>query len=289
MEKSAKRFLSIGCERVMEADIGTSAAVVAYYLFLSIFPLLLTVGNVLPYLAIDPNLVLPYMQELMPVEIYQQLEPLIVSLLTKSSASLLSFSALATLWSASKSVNALRRAMNKAYGVDDRRNFLVKKIVSFLMMVLLIVALVATILILGLSQTVVDWLSENFKISTEWFETFTALKWPTVALGLLVTMLIIYRLLPNAKIHFKNVWVGALLTTGGWLLLSQAFSLYLHYFSSSMASYQIIGSVIVMMLWLNIAAYIIIIGGVLNATLTEFINGERIPQRRLEDKKKNNS
>ena len=64
-------------------------------LLLSLFPLLIAVGNVLPYLRIDPNSVLPYIAEAIPKDVYKNLEPAIRSLLTQRSGGLLSVSALA--------------------------------------------------------------------------------------------------------------------------------------------------------------------------------------------------
>lgn len=263
-----------------EAELSSSAVVVAYYLLLSLFPLLITVGNILPYLNLNPDTVLPYVAELMPAEIFQQLKPAVVSLLTQSSTGLLSFSALATLWSASRSISALQKAMDKAYGVEGRKNFLVAKIVAFFMMMLLIVALFAVVLILGIGQDILNWFQSIFNFSTDILDTFSALKWPVVVIGLLLVMMLIYRLLPNAKIHFKQVWPGALFTSIGWLLLSQVFSLYLNYFSPAVASYQIIGSFIILMLWLYIASSIIVLGGVLNAVLAQFRSGKELTERK---------
>ena len=58
--QSLMRFIETTQSHMVTAEIGNSSVVVAYYLLLSLFPLLIAVGNVLPYLRIDPNSVLPY-------------------------------------------------------------------------------------------------------------------------------------------------------------------------------------------------------------------------------------
>ena len=272
-------MLKIIQQRMKETELSASAVVVAYYLLLSLFPLLLTVGNILPYLRLDPDAVLPYLTEIIPASIYQELKPAITSLLTQSSTSLLSVSALATLWSASRSIQGLQQAMNKAYGVEGRGNFIISKFVSFLMMFLLVFALAGVVLILGIGQIVLDWFQSIFNFSTDILDTFAALKWPVVIVVLFLIMIIIYRFLPNAKIKVKQVLPGALFASIGWLLLSQVFGIYVKYFSTTVSSYQIIGSFIVLMLWLNFAAMIIILGGVLNAVLAEANSGEKLAQR----------
>lgn len=51
--QSLMRFIETTQSHMVTAEIGNSSVVVAYYLLLSLFPLLIAVGNVLPYLRID--------------------------------------------------------------------------------------------------------------------------------------------------------------------------------------------------------------------------------------------
>lgn len=264
---------------MMDAEIGSSSVVVAYYLLLALFPLLLTAGNILPLLNLNPETILPYVQELMPAEIYSSLKPAFVSLLTQSSTGVLSLSAIVTLWSASRSVNALQNAINKAYGVEPRNNFLLAKFVSFLMMILIVVSVIGVVVVLGIGQQILDWLQTIFGFSLDIVNTFSTLKWPVVVLGLIIVMCLIYRFLPNVKIRFLSVLPGAIFTSVGWIALSQVFSLYLNYFSPAAASYQIIGTFIILMIWLNIASTIIILGGIINAVVAEFRYGKSLSER----------
>ncbi|OJG55300.1 YihY family inner membrane protein [Enterococcus haemoperoxidus] len=273
------RFIETTQHRMIDSEIGNTSVVVAYYLLLSLFPLLIAVGNLLPYLHIDPNEVLPYIAEAIPKAIFDDLKPAIQSLLTQRSGGLLSISALAALWSASQSINALQTAMNKAFGVEQRKNFIIVRIMSLLVILLFMIAIVGVVGVLGLGKTILDLLQPIFHFSTDFIDTFQALKWPVTSLVLLVIMCLIYRVVPNAKLNFRSIIPGAVFATVGWMLLSQAFGLYIKYFSSKIASYQIIGSFIILMLWLNFAATIIILGGIINAVVKEYISNEKIQHR----------
>lgn len=273
------RFIETTQTRMIESEIGTTSVVVAYYLLLSLFPLLIAVGNILPYLRINPDTVLPYIAEIIPRSIYLDLESTIKSLLTQRSGSLLSLSALAAFWSASKSINALQIAMNKAFGVDQKQNFISMRIMSLVVLLLLLAALVGVVVIMGLGQTILHLLQPILNFSTNYIDTFQTLKWPVTAVMLLVIMYLIYRVIPNARLSFRSVFPGALFATVGWLLLSQVFGLYVHYFSSKIAGYQIIGSFIVLMLWLNLAATIIILGAIINAVVEEYLSKGKIEDR----------
>ncbi|WP_429950349.1 membrane protein [Enterococcus sp. AZ170] len=288
------RFIETTQHRMVDSEIGNTSVVVAYYLLLSLFPLLIAVGNLLPYLHIDPNEVLPYIAEAIPKAIFDDLKPAIQSLLTQRSGGLLSISALAALWSASQSINALQTAMNKAFGVEQRKNFIIVRIMSLLVLLLFMIAIVGVVGVLGLGKTILDLLQPILHFSTDFIDTFQALKWPITSLVLLVIMCLIYRVVPNAKLSFRSIIPGAVFATVGWMLLSQAFGIYIKYFSSKIASYQIIGSFIILMLWLNFAATIIILGGIINAVVKEYLSNEKIQHRyglinRLVDKIKEKS
>ena len=256
--QSLMRFIETTQSHMVTAEIGNSSVVVAYYLLLSLFPLLIAVGNVLPYLRIDPNSVLPYIAEAIPKDVYKNLEPAIRSLLTQRSGGLLSVSALAAFWSASQ-----------------RKNFILVRVVSFLVILLFMVAIVGVVVILGLGQYIIELLQPIFHYSTSVIDTFQALKWPLTTVVLLVIMCLIYAVVPNRKLSLRSILPGAIFSTVGWMLLSQIFGLYVKYFSSRIASYQIIGSFIILMLWLNFAATIIILGAIVNAVVDEYLSGDK--------------
>lgn len=277
--KKLLRFIETTQKRILDSEMGVTSVVVAYYLLLSIFPLLIAVGNILPYLKIDPNTVLPYVKEVMPSQIYDFLGPAIQDLLTQSSGGLLSVSAIAALWSASKSINALQTAMNKAYGVEPRKNFILVRLLSLGVIVLFMVAIVGVVVILGLGQMILSSLQPIFEFPTHIIDTFQTLKWPVVSLALFFIMMLIFLIVPNAKVTIRSVIPGAVFATIGWMLLAQVFGIYANYFASKVSGYQIIGSFIVLMLWLNFSATIIILGGIINAVVQEYLSGTEIEAR----------
>ncbi|MBM7708137.1 YihY/virulence factor BrkB family protein [Enterococcus lemanii] len=273
-QEKTKRFLSTVQIRIKESEMTQGSIVIAYYLLLSLFPLLIAVGNVLPFLQINPNTIMPYLQEVIPEPIYEFLGPAIQDLLTQSSGSLLSFSALLTLWSASVSMNALQLALNKAYGVKNRENFIIVRIVSVLTVFVLLLAIVGVTIVVGAGKLILDQLQPIFLFSDHWISTFQTVKWPLTVVALLTLMAVIYSVIPNVKVHLRSILPGAFFATIGWMVLSQGFGIYARYFASRLSAYQIIGSFIVLMLWLNFAAMIIILGGIINAVVEEFVYGQ---------------
>ena len=274
------RFIETTQKRITDSEMGTTSVVVAYYLLLSLFPLIIAFGNILPFLHIDQETVLTYVREVIPETIYQFIGPAVKNLLTQSSGGLLSVSALAALWSASQSINALQIAMNKAYGVENRKNFLIVRFFSLVVILLFMFAISGVTIVLGLGQLILEAIQPIFKFSVNFIDQFQTLKWPITLVALFVIMFLIYLIVPNAQLKLKAVIPGTIFATVGWMLLSQVFGIYAKYFATRVSGYQIIGSFIVLMLWLNFAATIIILGGIINAVVQEYITGKEVKTRR---------
>lgn len=279
MNKKFLTMLAILIKRVKETDVMNTAVVVAYYLLLSLFPILIVIGNLLPLIGIHAATTLPYLEMIFPKTIYTFLEPAIKSLLTNSSGGLLSVSAIAAFWSASQGINALQRALNKAYGVSQRGNFFLMRLASIGMIGLLLLGIVGAAFILAVGQVVLDALQPIWGFPIEVSQQFAVLKWPLVTAVLLLVMFVIYWRVPNAKLKIRWILPGTFFATAGWLGLAQVFGLYAQYFAGRVNGYQIIGSFIVLMLWLVFAALILIIGGIMNGTLSQYKTGEKLTEK----------
>lgn len=99
----------------------------------------------------------------------------------------------------------------------------------------------------------------------------------------LVALGLFYRYGPNQP-EARHAWItlGALLAAILWALTSAAFSLYLANFHSYNRIYGSIGAVIALLMWFYISAYIVLLGGVVNAELARlrWEHRARVPQTR---------
>ena len=276
---SWKESFKIFIDTFQQAEVNIYAIVITYYLLLSFFPLLIALGNILPYLNLNDQNVLPYIQELLPAYVYNTVSETVSSLLKTSSGGLLSISAIGTFWAVSKGINGIRISLDKAYGVEKEKLQFLRRLFSFLMVFLLILSIFFLLLIMGFGQTVLEYVLPIFGLPEEILTTFKTLRWPLTSSVLLVILIMLYYFVPSAKVHFRTILPGAVFTTIGWMLVTQFYSIYISYFSKRINSYGAIGSVIFFILWLNIAATLIIVGGVINVTIEKLVYGEICSKR----------
>lgn len=269
-------------ERASEANINGVAIIISYYSLLAILPTVIFLGNLIPLLNIHVQDILDFLKTLVPVNIYPTLKHIINSFLKRGSGSLASISAILAIWAVSRAINTLQRGFNLAYGVGKRQGAFFSRMFAIIL-TLIIGFLIASLFILfSFGQIALDYLTPIFNLSTDWMEIFLKWKFPTVFLGIFISLVIAYRVIPNVKTHFILVIPGAIVATIGWIVLSQGFSIYVTYFARSIMSYEALGTFIVLLLWLNYTGWVIMLGVVLNAGLEYyFYQGVEEKTRRL--------
>ncbi|MDG3061785.1 MULTISPECIES: YihY/virulence factor BrkB family protein [Lacticaseibacillus] len=266
-------FVRLAMNRVAESNIGQSAAAIAYYALLSLFPLILFVANALPYLGLTYSSLATYLTQAVPSNVMKWLDPVIANLLNTSSGGLLGIGAVATLWAASLGVNGLKMGFNQVYGVDATQNFIIQRLLSMLMTFMLIIVMGTILIAFAFGRQFLEWLIPLLRLNDDWLKTFNTLRWPVTVTALFIIIMFLDYFLPNVKIKIWTVLPGTAFTVIGWLLIAQAFSLYMHYFGTRYLSYGTIGTFIAIMLWLNFSSLVLLWGAVINALTAEYFIG----------------
>lgn len=238
-------------------DLSGEAAKVAFYAFLSLFPLILVVlsltGIIGGKAAFD--LIMGRLQGSLPAETANLLGNYVREVTDRPQPGLLSVGALLTLWSASGAFAALGESLNAVFDVEDTRSFIKKRgmalAFAFLVGVVLLVAAVA--LLAGPE------LAAAAGVSGAW----AFAQWPVV-LGLIgLVLYATYRWLPapNPQVRVSDRAIGSLVGAVLWIAATALFRVYVSHFGSYAKTYGAVGAVIVLLLWLMISAAVVLLGG----------------------------
>jgi membrane protein len=270
-----------GFEGFYNSDNLTYAASIAYYALLSLFPLLLLAFALLGRSTADVNNrneVLTFVLRYFPAQfdfITKQLDAF-----RGRSVSIDVAGAVALIWGALGVFGAISTAVNYAWGVEKQRSFWKHKLVSFVM--LLFAGLILLIALLLISATQV--------VGASWFaEVLDVFPWLGVLRGLAVrnatTLLfiavvgLIYYFVPNAKVRFRDVWIGALITGLLWKGALEAFSWYMRDMTRFTRVNGSIAAVVVFLVWVYIQAVILLYGVEFTAAYARLRRGrpEEVP------------
>lgn len=191
------------------------AAEQAYYYMLSLFPMLILLLSIIPYLSLDANDAINVLESAMPAETADIFKENVVQFINNPNGGLLTIGILGTLWSASNGMNAFMRAMNEAYNVKETRSFIKVRGLSILLTIGLILTLVIA-LILPVFGGVILKALVSWGLPTSFGTFLSVLRW-IVAITIMIAVLsMLYRLAPNKKFPFAHVWPGAVAATLLW-------------------------------------------------------------------------
>lgn len=241
------------------------AAEQAYYYMLSLFPLLILLLSILPYLQIEPQKAIEFINNFLPSESTEVLEENIVTIVSERNGGLLTVGILGTIWSASNGMNAFIHAMNIAFDVEETRNFIKARLLSIVLTLVLIFAFIVVLVLPVFGSTIINMIEYVVPLSESFESLINLLRWLVALAVLIIVLTILYRFAPNKQYPFKQVIPGAVSATIIWLTISLGFSFYVSNFGNYSATYGSLGGVIILMLWLYLTGLTLVIGGEINA------------------------
>ncbi len=247
---------------VNEAKVSTYAASAAFFLFLSLIPMIMIISRLLPYNALQKREMMNISQAVIPYKIYTFLMNMVDSY-HGSNMTLVSVSAVVVVWSASKGVLALIKGLNFIYEVDETRGYIFMRLkASFYTLILLLaILLLAGAIVFG--NTLADWLIPESGVAARLWHMFGGIRHLFVAGMISVMFCTMYSILPNNQMEWKEHYPGAVFTSVFWTLYSFGFSIYIDYFNG-FSMYGSLTTIIIVMIWLYFCIYIFFCGALVN-------------------------
>lgn len=256
-------------ERMEKVDVFGLAAQLAYFFLLSLFPFLLFLFNLIGYFSLDEAVILQTIVDYAPAQVYDLIESNIESLLQVQNGGLLSVGIIGTLWAASNGVNAVRKALNRAYGIKPKRLFIIYRLLSMLLTVGMFFVVIVALLLPVFGKMIGEYFFSWFGFSAEFLQIWETFRWVTSSIIFFIVLVALYRITPYRRVYFRHIVWGALFSTVGFQLVSWAFAFYVGSLRNYSTTYGSLGTVIVLMIWFYLFGMIVLIGGVLNAFLHE--------------------
>ncbi|KPJ22707.1 YihY/virulence factor BrkB family protein [Streptococcus phocae subsp. phocae] len=259
------------------AEMDLSSIAVAYYLILTAFPLIVIAANIFPYLNIDISDLLRLMKQHLPDDIYRSASSIVVNIFSKPSSSVLGVATLTGLWTMSRSLTSLQKAVNKAYGASEHRDFLLSHLVGLLTSLVILFLLTFALIFSTFSKAAIQVLNNHYHLSDNVTQAFLLLIQPVTVVIIFVGLMLLYFLLPNVKIKkIRYILPGTLFTAFVMTFLSNIIGNYVMHNVERMVDIKTFGSVMIfiIMLWFISLARILILGAVFNATYQEIASGK---------------
>ncbi|MFA9290583.1 MAG: YihY/virulence factor BrkB family protein [Solirubrobacteraceae bacterium] len=262
---------------IIKGELSSRASGIAYNLFMSMFPLLILIFTLIPFLPnyeIIENYLFEFtLKAILPEEIiFNNVHQYVKENVISKKLEFLSSSMLLTLFFATNGVNSLLEGFSKSYFNIDSYNFIKQYLIAFLLTVGFIISFFLVLTLLYYSSVV-----ENFVYQVNPIKSSSVLiiSLYTFILSFLILFIfysILYYFGSNFKISFKWSLPGALLSTLLFYLSIVFFGYYIKSLTQNNIFYGSIISVIIVMIWIYLNVVIILIGYELNLALSSLKN-----------------
>lgn len=276
------RPLQVYLRHYRSAEIDISTIAVAYYLILTVFPLIVIAANVFPYLNIDTTDLLNFMSEHLPKQFYAPAANVVKDVFSTPSGQLLGVASLTGFWTMIKSLSSLQKAINKVYGASEHRDVFISHIIGGLLSLVILFLLTFALMLSTIVQSVLRVINQTYPIGSNLTQLILNSIQPLSVAVVFLGVMVLYFILPNVKIRkIRYIMPGTIFTTLVIGYLSNLFGTYVIRTLSRLVDIKLFGSIMifVFMLWFIFLARILILGAIFNATYQELKQGE-LPSRR---------
>ncbi|MDP5274704.1 YihY/virulence factor BrkB family protein [Chengkuizengella axinellae] len=264
--------------RVQDDEVNAIAAQLTYYQILSFFPFLIFLITLLSYTTISRQDVLDEITGILPENTDQMILNLITETVSSRSETLLSLGMIATIWTASRGVMAIIRGINKAYDEAENRHYVVVRGISILYTLYLALVLLVLFIMLVFGEVIGRQVFSFFELPQYFGTVWGMMQYLIPLVVIFFVFVFLYHSAPNRKLKYKEVFPGAIFTTTGLIVVSLLFSIYINNFGNFAKTYGSIGGVIALLIWMYLINITIILGGEINAALTNLREGKRREQ-----------
>lgn len=248
--------------QMKKQEISAHAASTAFFLFLSLVPMLVVLCAIIPYTSLTEAHLVNLVTELTP-EIAAPMIAELIGEVYERTKGVLPIAVIATIWSAAKGVMALMSGLNAINDVEEKRNyFVVRTVASFYTMIMLVVMILSLSLMVFGNRLVALTMYKIPKIQGV-MDFLVNFRFVFVWVILTVLFGMIYTYIPNKKLKFGEQLFGAMFSAILWSVFSWIFSVYVDLgFAGSV--YGSMTIIVLVMLWMYFCMYIILVGAYLN-------------------------
>lgn len=253
--------------QVRDLRIPMHAAYASYFIILSLFPALLLILSILSYTSLDVTNFLDFLQDFLPAALMSTVENLVYSVYRSASGAVVGLSAVTALWSASRGIFGLLQGLNAIYDVAERRSYLHTRLLSLLYTFVFFLVLVVTLVLHVFGNTLLSLLSAVDRPVLTFLMDLVDLRFFLLLVMQSLAFTVMFMALPNKRNRFLSSLPGGVLSSLGWLVYSDIFSIYVENFNRYSNIYGSLYAVALGMLWLYCCVSILFYGGALNRCL----------------------
>ncbi len=258
-------------KKVSEDSLAAYAAQTTFFVLLSFFPFIMLLIMIASKFSLARTNVVFYLLDVAPEQLKSYILYIVDEIMFSDSNSFTVITALVSLWSAGKGIQALTYGLDKIYEVEQRKNFFITRLTSavYTLIFMLLCLIIMVVHVFG-KQIGMQIIERRPELANETI-LILSLKSAFTFVIIFFFLLLIYYQLPGRKGRVKHEAIGAALAALAWMLMTKMFSFYIQHISSASRMYGSLTSIILIIIWLYIGMQIILYGAEVNYQISNYI------------------
>lgn len=248
--------------QMTKKNISAFAASTAFFLFLSIIPLLMALCAILPFTRLTEANLISAITQFTPDAVDGMVVRIVSDVYDRSAGTITVF-AIVTIWSAAKAMLALIHGLNAVNDVEEKRNYFVLRMIACIYTVIILAATLVALFVMVFGNVIVNLLLKD--IPALYLVVHVIMRFRFLVSWVLLTFIfaMIYAFVPSCKLRFKAQLPGAAFAAVLWSAASFAFSIYVDHYNN-FGTYGSLTTVVILMFWFYMLMYILMIGAHIN-------------------------
>jgi len=245
-------------------DMTGLAAELAFRFMFATFPFVLFLAALGGFIAgwlgvVDPTArIISALGSSLPSDLADPVKTQLEDILSHTEPALLSVGALVTLYSAAGGINALMKAMNRAFGVRETRPLPGRIALAIALTVLGGIGVVVGVVAVVGGTLVTTQLADRAGFGGAAWTALSILRWPVAFAVLVLAVSTLFRYASCVRPPWRWTLTGATTFAVAWLVVTFAFGVYVARFGRFDLTYGALGGVIALMLWFYLTAVILV-------------------------------
>jgi membrane protein len=257
-------------QEVIEDDVLTRSAALAYYFVSALFPMIFFMMAILGFFARSHDLqngLLNYIARFIPGDAFNLISKTVREIAVSSSGAKLALGLTLAMWSGSGGISSLMDALNRCYHVKEARPWWKSRLISVGLTVGISGLTIMALIIILYGGKIATFVGSEIGLSSITVLAWRIVQWPIAFLFVVVAFALLYYWGPDARQKWQWITPGSMVGVAVWIGASMLFRVYLHFFDSYSKTYGSLGAVIVLLLWLYISGLAILLGGEINSEI----------------------
>lgn len=255
---------------LQKGSLTTRAASLSFTFFLALFPAIIFFFTIIPYIPVEnfQDTLLAMLKDMMPASAYDTVKITLEDIILRQRGGLLSVGFILALYFSTNGVNSMIIEFNNSYHAIETRNWFVRRMISIFLVILISLMIIISILLITTGTFALNFLQEHNILRDNFIIFLLQLgRWIVVMALIFFSISFLYYFAPAKHTKFRLFSAGSTLATILSLITSLGFNYYVSNFSKYNTLYGSIGTLIVILVWINFNALVLLIGFELNASI----------------------